>query len=117
GAHLEAMQARGLELRERDGSITRVPVPAVRYPADAGGRFDFILFAVKTYDTAEAAESIRPVVGPETSVVPIQNGVDSTEEIARVIPAERVLAGSALLSAAIEEPGVIRRLSNQTIST
>jgi 2-dehydropantoate 2-reductase len=117
GAHLEAMQSRGLEIRERDGSIRRVTVPAVRYPADVGGTFDFILFAVKTYDTAEAAEAIKPVVGPETSIVPIQNGVDSTEDIARVIPAERVLAGSALLSASIEEPGVIRRLSNQTIST
>src|SRR5690349_1569831 len=65
GAHLEAMQTQGLELRERDGSVERFPVKAVRYPADAGGTFDFILFAVKTYDTAEAAQAIEPVVGPE----------------------------------------------------
>jgi 2-dehydropantoate 2-reductase len=117
GAHLEAMQQRGLELRERDGTSRTIPVTAVRYPAEAGGTFDFILFAVKTYDTAEAAAAIEPVVGPETCVIPIQNGVDSTEQIAQVIPADRVLAGSALLSAQIDEPGVIRRLSTQTIST
>jgi len=50
-------------------------------------------------------------------VVPIQNGVDSTEDIAKVIPADRVLAGSALLNALIDEPGVIRRQSGQSIST
>jgi 2-dehydropantoate 2-reductase len=117
GAHLEAMQTRGLELREHDGSVTVMPVNAVRYPAEAGGTFDFILFAVKTYDTGEAAEAIEPVVGPETCIVPIQNGVDSTDDIAQVIPADRVLAGSALLNALIDEPGVIRRQSGQTITT
>jgi 2-dehydropantoate 2-reductase len=117
GAHLEAMQQKGLLLREYDGSERVIPVKAVRYPAEAGGTFDFILFAVKTYDTAEAAAAIEPVVGPETCIVPIQNGVDSTDDIAQVIPADRVLAGSALLNARIDEPGVIRRQSGQTIST
>jgi 2-dehydropantoate 2-reductase len=117
GVHLEAMQTRGLEIRERDGTAELQAIRAVRYPTEAGGTFDFILFAVKAYDTAEAAEAIRPVVGPETSVVPIQNGVDSTDEIARVVPAGRVLAGSALLSAAIVEPGVIQRLSATSAAT
>jgi 2-dehydropantoate 2-reductase len=117
GAHLEALQQRGLLLREYDGSERVIPVKAVRYPAEAGGTFDFILFAVKTYDTAEAAAAIEPVVGPETCIVPIQNGVDSTDDIAQVIPADRVLAGSALLNALIDEPGVIRRQSGQSIST
>jgi 2-dehydropantoate 2-reductase len=117
GAHLEALQQKGLLLREYDGSERLIPVKAVRYPAEAGGTFDFILFAVKTYDTAEAAAAIAPVVGPETCVVPIQNGVDSTEDIAQVIPADRVLAGSALLNALIDAPGVIRRQSGQTITT
>lgn len=118
GAHLEAMQANeGLTLRERDGADRLIPVQAVRYPADAGGTFDFILFAVKTYDTAEAAAAIEAVVGPETWVVPIQNGVDSTEEIGRVISPSNVLAGSALLNAAIAEPGVIERRSGTTATT
>jgi 2-dehydropantoate 2-reductase len=110
GAHLEAMRSRGLELRERDGTVSVMPVQAVRYPAEAGGTFDFILFAVKTYDTAEAAEAIRPVVGSATCIVPIQNGVDSVEEIGAVVDPARVLAGSTLLSSTIIAPGVVQQL-------
>lgn len=112
GAHLEAMQTRGLETRERDGDGVMVqPVQAVRYPADAGGTFDFILFAVKTYDNEEAAAAIAPVVGPETSVLPVQNGIDSVDMVSRSVPRECILAGSTDMSAKILEPGVIQRLS------
>ena len=110
GPHLEAMQANGLEIHDRDGSVWRPDARAVRYPAEAGGTFDLILFAVKTYDTREAAEAIRPVVGPETCIVPIQNGVDSVEEIGRVVDPARVLAGSTLLSSTIVAPGVVQQL-------
>src|SRR3954467_9400378 len=113
GAHLEAIQANGLTVIDRGEISVLKDAKAVRYPADAGGTFDFVLFTVKTYDTAEAAQAIKPVVGPETCVVPIQNGVASTDDISQIIPPDRVLAGSALLSAQIDEPGVIRRLSNQ----
>ena len=77
GAHLGAIQVNGLRIHDRDGSVWSPEARAVRYPADAGGAFDLILFAVKTYDTAEAAGAVEPVVGPETCIVPIQNGVDS----------------------------------------
>jgi 2-dehydropantoate 2-reductase len=112
GAHLEAMQTRGLETRERDGGDVMVqPVQAVRYPADAGGTFDCILFAVKTYDNEEAAAAIAPVVGPETCVLPVQNGIDSVDMVSRSVPRECILAGSTDMSAKILEPGVIQRLS------
>lgn len=110
GAHLEAIQANGLEIRDRDGSVWRPEARAVRYPADAGGTFDLILFAVKTYDTREAAAAIEPVIGPETCIVPIQNGVDSVEEIGAVVDPARVLAGSTLLSSTIVAPGVVQQL-------
>lgn len=112
GAHLEAMQTRGLETRERDGDGIMVQqVQAVRYPADAGGTFDFILFAVKTYDNAEAAAAIAPVVGPETSVLPVQNGIDSVDMIGAFVPKESILAGSTDMNARIIEPGLIQRVS------
>ncbi|MCC7371590.1 MAG: 2-dehydropantoate 2-reductase [Chloroflexi bacterium] len=112
GAHLEAMQARGLETREVGGGDVMVqPVQAVRYPADAGGTFDFILFAVKTYDNDEAAAAVAPVVGTETSVLPVQNGIDSVEMVGRHVPREAILAGSTDMSAKILEPGIIQRLS------
>jgi 2-dehydropantoate 2-reductase len=112
GAHLEAIQANSLEIHDRDGSIWRPQARAVRYPVEAGGTFDLVLFAVKTYDTAEAAAAIEPVVGPETCIVPIQNGVDSVEEISAVVDPARVLAGSTLLSSTIIAPGVVQQLGS-----
>ena len=117
GAHLEAMQTRGLEIRERDGSTEILPVTAVRFPADAGGTFDLILVTVKAYDLAEAGAAIAPVVGPETSVVPIQNGVDSVDVLREIINIDRVVAGTTVLSATILAPGVIERLSATTSIT
>jgi 2-dehydropantoate 2-reductase len=118
GAHLEAMQAKGFEIRERDGTATILdPTRAVRYPADAGGTFDMVLFAVKVYDTAEAAEAIVPVVGPETTVVPVQNGVDAVDELGPVVGRDRVVAGTTLLSAKIAEPGIVERIGRTTSIT
>lgn len=115
GAHLEAMQARGIEVRERERESFRLdPVRAYRRPVDAGGTYDVVLFGVKAYDTPEAGEAIAPVVGPETNVVPLQNGIDSTDEIGRAIDPRRILVGTVQMSAKIAEPGVIERLSGTT---
>jgi 2-dehydropantoate 2-reductase len=111
GAHLEALQMNGLTLIDRGESSVLKPVTAVRLPADAGGTFDLVLFTVKTYDTLEAAEAIKAVVGPGTSVVPLQNGVDAVDEISGVIGADRVLGGATNIGARIDEPGVVNRFS------
>src|SRR3954451_11040499 len=113
GAHLEAMQTKGLEVREREGEDnTRIlPVQAVRYPADAGGTFDLILFTVKAYDNAEAAEAVKPVVGSETCVLPLQNGVDAVDDIGSVVGAEHMLAGSTDMNSRLEGPGIVHRVS------
>jgi 2-dehydropantoate 2-reductase len=111
GAHLEAMQKNGLTLIDRGETTLLKPVMAVRMPAEAGGEFDLVLFTVKTYDTAGAAEAIEPVVGPGTSVVPLQNGVDAVDEIGSVVGPDRVLGGSTNIGARINEPGVVERFS------
>ena len=111
GAHLEAMQNNGLTLIDRGETTLLKPVTAVRMPAEAGGEFDLVLFTVKTYDTAGAAEAIEPVVGPNTAVVPLQNGVDAVDEIGAVVRPDRMLGGSTNIGARINEPGVIERFS------
>ncbi|MCC6174241.1 MAG: ketopantoate reductase family protein [Chloroflexi bacterium] len=111
GAHLEAMQSHGLELRDC-GEITRLsPVTAVRLPSEAGGTFDLIMFAVKTYDMREAAQAIVPAVGPNTAVLPLQNGVDAVDEIGATVGMEHMLAGTTNIGARIVEPGVVERFS------
>jgi 2-dehydropantoate 2-reductase len=111
GAHLEALQANGLTLIDR-GETTRLePVTAVRLPGEAGGEVELVLFTVKTYDTAEAAQAIKAVVGPASSVVPLQNGVDAVDEVGAVVGADRMLGGSTNIGARINEPGVVERFS------
>ncbi len=68
---------------------------------------DLVLFCVKSFDTEEAAALIRPVVGPDTGVLSIQNGVDNEEKLARVLGAGHVLGGVVRVFATIEAPGVI----------
>ncbi len=111
GAHLDAMQNNGLTFIDRGETTLLKPVQAVRLPADAGGTFDLVLFTVKTYDTQEAAEAIKPVVGPSTSVLPLQNGVDAVDEIGAVVGADRVLGGATNIGARINEPGAVERFS------
>jgi len=66
-----------------------------------------VIFAVKLYDTEAAAEATRPLLGPHTGVVTFQNGVDSSDLLARVLGPEHVIGGVAHIAAVIAEPGVI----------
>jgi 2-dehydropantoate 2-reductase len=108
GAHLAAMQERGLELRSYDGTSERRPVRAVGSPAEAGGDFDLILFTVKGYDAEAAAEALRPAVGPNTAVLTLLNGIDAIDVLSAALGEEHVLAGMTVIAASIVEPGVVR---------
>jgi 2-dehydropantoate 2-reductase len=106
GAHLEAIRQRGLRVQAADGEVVAKGV-ATDDPAQVGP-VDLVLFCVKSYDTDAAAAAMKPLIGPGTLVVPLQNGVESEERIARAIGPGHVLGGSARVIAVIEEPGVIR---------
>ena len=111
GAHLAAMRERGLEVRVGGESLPVEPTRAVERPAEAGGEFDLVIFSVKTYDMTAAAEALRPVVGPRTVILPLQNGVDAIDELSAVLGPEQVLGGTTQIGARILEPGVIERFS------
>lgn len=106
GAHLAALRDHGLTLITPDGTTT-TPVQATDDPA-AIGPVDYVLFMVKSYDTEAAARQLGPLIGPQTAVLSLQNGVDNEDRIAAVIGAEHVLGGSAYILSAIESPGVVR---------
>jgi 2-dehydropantoate 2-reductase len=109
GAHLAAMRERGLAIRTGAETTVLRPVSAAATPAEAGGVFDLVLFTVKGYDTDEAAVGLRPVVGPGTAVLTLQNGIDSVERLVAALGAEPVLAGTAGIEATIAAPGVIEQ--------
>ena len=106
GAHLEAIRANGLTVRSRLVGDFTVPARATDDPAQAGPA-DFVLFCVKAYDTESAAERLRPAMGPDTVILPVQNGIDSAERIGRVLRGDHVIGGLAAVSSVVEAPGII----------
>jgi 2-dehydropantoate 2-reductase len=67
-----------------------------------------VLFAVKLWDTEKAGEMARPLMGPRTRVITLQNGVDSVERLAPILGNEAMAGGSTYVVAKIAAPGVIR---------
>jgi 2-dehydropantoate 2-reductase len=110
GAHLYAIRHEGLKVKSVHGDFTVFPANATEDPAKVEP-VDLILFCVKTYNTDETAEAIRPAVGPQTVVLSLQNGIDAAERIGKVVGAEHVIGGATWLSSAVEAPGVIKQIS------
>ena len=110
GAHLYALRHEGLKVKSVHGDFTVSPANATDEPIKVGA-VDLILFCVKTYNTDEAAQDIRPSVGHQTVVMSLQNGVDAAERIGKVIGLEHVVGAATWLSSAVEAPGVIRQIS------
>ena len=76
GAHLAAMREKGLRVEGGRGDSHLLPTQATDDPASIGV-VDLVLFCVKLWDVEDAGERIRPLVGPDTAVLPLQNGIDS----------------------------------------
>jgi len=110
GAHLQAMREKGLHVKSVHGDFLVSPARATDDPAEVGP-VDLILFTTKTYHTDVAAQAIKPMVGQETVVVPLQNGIDAAERIGAYVGREHLVGGVTWLSAAIEAPGVIGQYS------
>jgi 2-dehydropantoate 2-reductase len=106
GAHLDALRARGLTVKSQLAGEFSMAVRATDNPGQVGP-VDLLLFCVKTYDTSAAAALIVPLIGPETVVLPLQNGIDTLERIAAVVGPDHLIGGVALITSTIEGPGVI----------
>jgi 2-dehydropantoate 2-reductase len=107
GAHLEAMRTRGLRIDSPKGNVHLPHVNATDDPA-AIGPVDVVFFTVKLYDSEAATSMLPPLVGPDTAVIPFQNGVDGVGIVTRAVGDAHAAGGTAYVSAVIAEPGVIR---------
>ncbi|WP_410790166.1 2-dehydropantoate 2-reductase [Kribbella sp. C-35] len=110
GKHLEALKADGLVVRSPAGDL-QLPVQATSVPAEIGP-VDYVLICVKTWQLPEAIDTIRPLVGPDTAIITVQNGVEAPDQVAEVYGRDAVLPGAAEVIAYVESPGVIRHLGN-----
>ena len=106
GPHLEAMRTAGLKVKSALGDLHLHPVTATDNPQHVGP-VDVILFTVKLYDTETAAAAIAPMMGENTIVVSLQNGVDGEDTLASLLGAGPVMGGVTYIFSVIEEPGVI----------
>ena len=107
GDHLKAMLTHGLRVDSVKGDFVLKPVKATDDPVQAG-IVDVILVGVKAWQVTNAAEAMRPMVGPETFVLPLQNGLEAPTQLAAVLGDQHVLGGLCGLSTFIVGPGHIR---------
>jgi 2-dehydropantoate 2-reductase len=125
GAHLDAIRADGLRVRESAGTQAYI-VKAEGDPARVGPQ-DYVIVAVKAQSLPEVAERIAPLVGPDTSIITAMNGVpwwffdrlefgsgqlrleslDPGGKLARAMPTERIVGCVIHLAASTPEPGLI----------
>jgi 2-dehydropantoate 2-reductase len=110
GAHLAALRTNGLQVKSVHGDFTIAVVQVTDTPAEVG-QVNLVLVCVKTRDTEDAAQAIKPIVGPDTTVMSLQNGIDAAERIGAIVGMEHIVGGATWLSSAIEAPGVIRQIS------
>jgi len=106
GAHLEAIRKNGLAIKSVLAGDFTISAKATDNTDDMGP-VDFVLFCVKAYDNASAADQIRPLIGPDTVVLSVQNGIDNEQQIGKVIGSEHIVGCVSYVSSTIESPGVI----------
>lgn len=109
GAHLAAMKSAGLKIQGGRGETHLVPTQATDNPAGIG-KVDIVLFCVKLWDVESAGEQIKPLIGPGTAVIPLQNGIDAHERLIPILGKTAVMGGVAQISASIVAPGVIQQV-------
>ncbi|HEY1475502.1 MAG TPA: 2-dehydropantoate 2-reductase [Pseudolabrys sp.] len=111
GANLDAMKKNGLRIESVHGDL-QLPKVNVTDDPKSVGPVDIVLFAVKLWDTEQAAEAARALVGPNTRVITLQNGIDNVERIAPILGQPHTIGGAAYIATVIEKPGVIKHTSN-----
>jgi 2-dehydropantoate 2-reductase len=109
GAHLAALRQDGLTLKSTAGDLHLPKVNATE-DAKSVAPVDAVIFAVKLWDTEAAGEQTRPLIGPNTRVITLQNGVDTLDRL-RPILGDCVIGCSAQIASTISAPGVISHTS------
>jgi 2-dehydropantoate 2-reductase len=108
GAHLAAMRERGLVIRSPALGDFTVPARAEQDTSRVGV-VDVVIVAVKAYDNQSALPLVSPMLGPDTTVLPLQNGVEAAGEIARAVGEEAVVGGVTYIATALAAPGLIEQ--------
>jgi 2-dehydropantoate 2-reductase len=115
GERLKAFRTTGVRVESIDGDFEVVPVRAIRDPSSVG-KVELVLFTVKSTDTRRAAEEAVPLVGPHTTVLALQNGVDNEAVLEEVLGGHAIVPAVAVIGVSMPEPGLVRHTNNGTIT-
>lgn len=114
GENLVALRRHGLIVHTPTGDISLPRIQATDDPANAG-RADIVLVTVKAHDTDQAAAALQPVVGPDTIVLSLQNGIENEEILARALNLSPLLLALTQIGTALVAPGEVQYYSRGTI--
>ncbi|HET8523570.1 MAG TPA: 2-dehydropantoate 2-reductase [Thermomicrobiales bacterium] len=114
GKTLEALRDHGLTVKSRLKGDFTIPVTATN-DANSLGAVDLVFFSVKSYDLDTAVQAIKPLVGPETMVLSVQNGIDNEQRIGKIVGDQAVIGGVVVVSSTVEAPGVIAQVGGPAL--
>lgn len=107
GEHLQAIRANGLRVDSSNGDFVVYPARATDNVTEVGEP-ELVILGVKAWQVPDAARAIRPVVGPNTTVVPLQNGVDAVPQLVAELGSDKVIGGLCRIVSFVVGPGHIR---------
>ncbi len=110
GDHLKSMSDKGLRVKSDVNEDFKITVNVTDDPEEVG-QVDLVLFTVKAYDTEKAGKQIRPLVGKDTVILSLQNGINNEKILAEMYGKDKVVGGVAYILSRLEEPGVIHHES------
>jgi len=109
GEHLRAIREAGLHVQTPDEEFVIKPARATDDPGEVG-KIDLVIVALKAWQVSDAARAMQPMIGAQTAVVPLQNGVEAPSQLAAVLGAEHVLGGLCGTISLVAGPGRIRNM-------
>ncbi|MEV0651111.1 2-dehydropantoate 2-reductase [Phytomonospora sp. NPDC050363] len=116
GEHLDALRRDGLTVESPHGDFTVAPVTATADTAEVGP-VDVVLLCVKTWQLGPAIDALGPLMGPETAVLTLQNGVEAPVEVAEAVGRDAVWPGTARIIALLAGPGRVRHVGGAGLLT
>ncbi len=110
GTHLEAIKKNGLTVKSIAGDFKAIPTLATANINNIENP-DLIILGVKSWQVTATAKLIKPILAPQTMVLPLQNGANNVEELLKVLPKKNVIGGLSRIISFVESPGVINHFA------
>ncbi len=107
GAHGAAIRRDGLTVESELGEMRVQPATVLAEPRQIDGPPDLVVIAVKLWDLETAARAVAPIVGPQTAVLSLQNGIDKDEVLAACVGRRAVVGGLTYIAVVVSSPGVV----------